>query len=71
MEAINEVIRDMDEVEIYEDAWGNLKVDAYHHDGTNHFTIKKKTDRGDRCLNFSRMWNEYLHDTNKNSNLPF
>ena len=58
IEAIYKCIEDMDEVEIYEDQYGNLKIDAYHHDGTNHFTIKKVTDKGYRCLNFTKMCNE-------------
>ena len=29
----------------------NLKVEAIHHDGTNHFIIKKLTDRGIDYLN--------------------
>lgn len=35
---ITRCIGDSDEVEIYEED-GILKIDAYHHDGTNHFTI--------------------------------
>ena len=57
LEAVYKCIEDMDEVEIYEDQYGNLKVDGYHHDGTNHFTIKKVTDKGYRCLNFTKMCN--------------
>ena len=59
-EAVYKCISDMDEVEIYEDSYGNLHVDGYHHDGTNHFVIKKKTDKGIRCLHFTDLVNEYL-----------
>ena len=63
-EAVYKCISDMDEVEIYEDQYGNLNIDAYHHDGTNHFTIKKKTDKGNRCLHFTKLWNDYLQQQN-------
>lgn len=59
IEAIYRCIKEMDEVEIYEDAYGNLKVDAYHHDGTNHFTIKKFENNKQRCLHFSKLLDEY------------
>ena len=39
---------------IYEDQYGNLCIEAHHHDGTNHFVIKKVTDKGLRCLHFRR-----------------
>lgn len=39
---------------IAEDRYGNLKITAYHHDNHNLFTIKKVTDKGLRCVNFSR-----------------
>ncbi len=32
--------------EIYQTSRGTLKVDVYHHDGVNHFTIKEKTAKG-------------------------
>jgi hypothetical protein len=41
--------------EIYEDQYGNLHIKAHHHDGTNHFIIKKVTDKGLRCLHFRRV----------------
>lgn len=41
VEAIRKCINNIDEFIIYEDQYGNLKIDAYHHDGCNHFTIKK------------------------------
>ena len=56
LEAVYKCIKEMDEVEIYEDQYGNLKVDGYHHDGTNHFTIKKITDKGYRCLHLTKLW---------------
>ncbi len=37
-QCITKCVNDSDEVEIYEED-GELKIDAYHHDGTNHFTI--------------------------------
>lgn len=40
--------------EIYEDQYGNLHIEAHHHDGMNHFIIKKATDKGLRCLHFRR-----------------
>lgn len=46
--------RDTEELEIYEDGYGNFILDAYHHDGCNHFIIKKLTDKGPRCLHFCR-----------------
>ena len=61
-EAVYKCISDMDEVEIYEDNYGNLNIDAYHHDGTNYFTIKKKTDKGNRCLHFTKLLNKYLDE---------
>ena len=65
MEAVSNCIKDMDEVEIYEDAYANLKIDAYHHDGTNHFIIKKYEDKKQRCLHFTDMWNKYLIEENE------
>lgn len=41
-----------DSNEIYEDQYGNLCINAYHHDGMNHFVIKRKTDKGLRCVRF-------------------
>ena len=43
-----------DENEIFEDQYGNLHIRAYHHDGTNHFIIKKVVDNKLRCLHFRR-----------------
>ena len=37
-QCITKCVSNGDEVEIYEED-GELKIDAYHHDGTNHFTI--------------------------------
>ena len=64
MDAIYACIEDMDEVEIYEDQYGNLKIDAYHHDGCNHYIIKKFEDGKQRCLHFTKLWNEYLEEEN-------
>ena len=64
IDAVYLCIKDMDEVEIYEDQYGNLKIDAYHHDGTNHFVVKRKTDKGNRCLHFTKLWNDYLEEEN-------
>ena len=38
-QCITKCVSNGNEVEIYEED-GELKIDAYHHDGTNHFTIK-------------------------------
>lgn len=46
--------QDIDEVDMYEDSYGNFILDAYHHDGCNHFVIKKHTKKGNRCLHFIR-----------------
>lgn len=43
-----------DDNEIYEDQYGNLHIEAHHHDGVNHFIIKKATIKGLRCLHFRR-----------------
>lgn len=49
--------RDTDDFEIMEDRYGNLKMNCYHHDGCNRFTIKRKTDKGLRCVNWSKnVW---------------
>ena len=54
-EAIQKIIScDIDYVRIYEDGYDNLCVDGYHHDGTNHFVIKKWTPKGYRVLHFSK-----------------
>lgn len=53
-EAMNKILRDIDYISIYEDHYGNLNVDAYHHDGTNHFILKKYTDKGPRVLNYCK-----------------
>lgn len=41
-----------DSNDIYEDRYGNLHVDAYHHDGCNRFVIKLLTSKGERCVRF-------------------
>ena len=46
--------QDIEAVIIAEDRYGNLKITAYHHDNHNLFTIKKVTDKGLRCVNFSK-----------------
>ena len=43
-----------DENEIYEDQYGNLHIEAHHHDGVNHFIIKKVVDGKLKCLHFRR-----------------
>lgn len=43
-----------DDNEIYEDQYGNLHIEAHHHDGVNHFIIKKATIKGLRCLHFRK-----------------
>lgn len=44
-----------DENEIYEDSYGNLHLNAYHHDGCNHFVFKVMTDKGARVLHFTKQ----------------
>ncbi len=39
---------------IYEDRYGNLHIEAHHHDGCNHFIIKKLIDNKLRCLHFRK-----------------
>ncbi len=54
-EAMDKILgRDIDYISIYDDRYGNLCVDAYHHDGTNHFILKKYTDKGPRVLNYCK-----------------
>lgn len=43
---------DIEDIEIYEDRYGNFLLNCYHHDGTNHFLIKRWTPKGRRCLHF-------------------
>lgn len=53
--AIIECLEDYNE--IYEDQYGNLHLEAYHHDGVNHFIFKKITDKGDRVLHYRKeVW---------------
>lgn len=40
--------------EIYEDSYGNLHIEAYHYDGTNHFIVKKVVNGKLRCLHFRK-----------------
>lgn len=55
IEAVNKCCnQDIEVVDMYEDSYGNFILDAYHHDGCNHFVIKKYTDKGIRCLHFIR-----------------
>ena len=49
-EAIMECLEDMNE--IYEDRYGNLHIEAHHHDGCNHFVIKKFEDGKIRTLQY-------------------
>jgi len=51
-EAISACLEDMNE--IYEDQYGNLHIKAHHHDGTNHFIIKKVVGNKLRCLHFRK-----------------
>ena len=41
-QCITKCIGDSDEIEIYEED-GELKIDAYHHDGVNRFTINQES----------------------------
>ena len=50
--AVFACLEDMNE--IYEDQYGNLHIKAHHHDGTNHFIIKKVVNDKLRCLHFRR-----------------
>jgi len=55
IEAVNKCCnQDIEEVDIYEDQYGNFILNAYHHDGCNEFIIKKYTKKGNRCLHFLR-----------------
>ena len=45
---------DCDDFKIWEDGYGNLLYEGYHHDGHNHFCIKRKTSKGLRCLHFCK-----------------
>lgn len=50
-DAVFACLEDIDE--IYEDRYGNLCINAYHHDGCNRFVIKLKTDKGLRCVRYT------------------
>jgi hypothetical protein len=53
--AIHACLEDLNRV--YEDQYGNLHVEAHHHDGVNCFIIKKVTDKGLRCLHYRKeVW---------------
>lgn len=55
-EAMNKILNnDIEYTSIYEDRYGNLKVDAYHHDGVNTFMIKRYTDKGPRTMNYGKV----------------
>lgn len=54
-EALMACSTDCDSIEIWEDGYGNFYYEGYHHDGHNHFCIKRKTDKGLRCLNFTKI----------------
>ena len=51
--AISACLDGMDDVEIFEDQYGNLKIDGYHHDGCNHYILKKNGSRP-KCLHFTK-----------------
>lgn len=51
-EAVFACLEDLNE--IYEDQYGNLHIEAHHHDGTNHFIIKKVVNDKLRCLHFRK-----------------
>lgn len=54
-EAITECLEDMNE--IYEDRYGNLHIEAHHHDGCNHFIIKKLVNGKERVLHYRKeVW---------------
>lgn len=54
-EAIMECLEDMNS--IYEDGYGNLHIEAHHHDGCNHFVIKKFEDNKIRTLQYLKnVW---------------
>lgn len=55
IEAVNKCVdQDIEEVDMYEDQYGNFILNAYHHDGCNEFIIKKYTKKGNRCLHFTK-----------------
>lgn len=43
-----------DSNEIWEDRYGNLHIEAYHHDGHNSFVLKKKTPKGLRTIHLRK-----------------
>lgn len=63
-----EAIKNCDYIKIY-DTNGHLFIACTHHDSTNHFEVKKITDRGIEYLNnweYEHSWNrkrseEYIH----------
>lgn len=50
--AISECLEDMNE--IYEDQYGNLHLEAHHHDGCNRYIFKKITEKGERAIRFRK-----------------
>ncbi len=54
--AISECCEDYNE--LYEDQYGNLYLDAYHHDGCNTFLFKKVTDKGERTIKYMKYISE-------------
>lgn len=53
-EAIQQCIGKSDYVKIEENRYGGFNIYASHHDGTNHFIIRRITDKGYRALHFSK-----------------
>lgn len=63
-ESMDELYRawmDCDYFKIY-DVYGHLYIDCSHHDGTNHFEIKRITERGEKYIdNHPNMTDRELH----------
>lgn len=56
--AICAVCEKMDTVIIKEDTRGNVKVDGYHHDGTNHYYIHQLTNAGHAYWQGAGKWED-------------
>lgn len=51
-DAITSCINGENDFEIYEDRYGNLRINTANHDGRSSFVIKKITDKGERTVKF-------------------
>lgn len=53
-EAIYKCLNNIDDFILFEDGYGNFKIDAYHHDGTNQFVIKKLVNGKPKCMHYMK-----------------